>query len=95
MTAIVGKKAAIDSELKVIIASLQLVEDHHTLDHVLSTLTQLSRSIQSHVREQNKEECSDFKIKHHFSPSQKNEKQLVFKRTTESAGRKRKDNIWQ
>lgn len=82
-------------EIKSIITSLQSVEDHHILDHTLATLTQLTRSLQPHVREQEGEEPTDFLVKDLFSPSQKNEKQLVFTRTTESAGRKRKDNTLQ
>lgn len=80
---------AIDLEIKSILASLERVEDHFILDHALATLTQLSRSLQPHVR---KEDCSNFVVKDHFAPSQKNEKQLAFTRTTASAGRKKKDN---
>lgn len=47
------------------------------------------------MQKQGEGNCTDFKIKDHFAPSQKNEKQLVFKRTTMSAGRKRKTNILQ
>lgn len=95
ITALDGKKKAIDLEIQSIIASLGTVEDHHVLDHALATLSQLSRSLQPHVRKWNEEECSDFVVKDHFAPSQKNEKQLVFVRTTASAGRKKKNNSLQ
>ena len=66
------------------------VEDQQILDHTLATLTQLSRSLHTHL-EGKKELSSEFPIEDHFAPSQKNEKQLNFTRTTASAGRKKKD----
>ncbi len=87
--AVDGKKA-IDRELQNIGTSLGTVEDQHILDHTLATLTQLSRSLHTHL-EGNEELRSEFPIKDHFAPSQRNEKQLSFTRTTASAGRKKKD----
>ena len=69
---------------------MSIVEDHHILDHTLATLTQLSRSLHTHL-EGLEEINSEFPIKDHFAPSPKNEKQLNFTRTTASAGRKKKN----
>ena len=90
LVAVDGKKKVIDKEIQEICASVNIVEDHHILDHTLATLTQLSRSLQTHL-DRNDKNNSEFPIKDHFAPSQKNEKQLTFTRTTAPAGRKKKD----
>ena len=75
---------AIDMEIKSILGNLKSVEDHTILDHTLATLVPLSRSLESHVRNQNLEDESEFEIKDHFAPSQNYEKQLVFQKKTPS-----------
>ena len=86
--AVEGKIRAIDKELANICTSVSRVGDHHILDHVLATVSQLTRSLNAHLAEK-EEVSSEFPIKDHFAPSQKNEKQLNFTRTTASAGRKK------
>lgn len=57
---------------------------------MLATLTQLSRTIESNLQSANEtEKIETFGVKDYLAPAQKNEKQLVFKRTTDSAGRKK------
>ena len=87
-----GKRKEIDKEMKDILTSVSLVEDHYILDHTIAILTQLSRTLYTHLeRSEDSNVNSDFPIKDHFAPSQKNEKQVIFKRTTAPAGRKKKD----
>ena len=71
--AIEGKIRATDKEVENICTSVSRVEDHHILDHALVTLTQLSRSLNAHLAEK-EAVSSEFPIKDHFAPSQKNKK---------------------
>lgn len=90
--AVDGKRKEIDQKMKDILTSVSVVEDYYILDHTIGTLTQLSRSLHTHLEKaEDSNVNSDFPIKDHFAPSQKNEKQLIFKRTTAPAGRKKKD----
>ena len=78
--------------MKSIVKDLDSVDDHSILDHVLVTFMQLSRSIKSNIAKQDMVTNVDFEIKDNFAPAQKNERQLVFKKTTGSTGR-RKNNV--
>ena len=89
--AIEGKRRAINIEIRAIASNIDSVNHHAVLDHALATLTQLSRSIETNLNSAADVEKieADFEIKDLFAPAQKNEKQLFFKRTSDSAGRKK------
>ena len=59
--AVEGKIRAIDKEVENIRTSVSRVEAHHILDHALVTLTQLSRSLNTHLAEK-EEVSSEFPI---------------------------------
>ena len=88
--AINGRKKTIQQYAAAITSNIQDVDDPNTLDRVLALLTQASASLTAAA-----EACSDnkqvntFVKKDHFAPTQKNETQLRFKRTTKPPGRKK------
>ena len=61
--------------------------DQHMLDHVLAILMQADSSCR--VLEENDTNIKEFEKKETFAPAQKNEKQLVFKKTCGNPGRKK------
>ena len=62
--AVDGKRKEIDQKMKDI---LSVVEDYYILDHTIGTLTQLSRSLHTHLEKaEDSNVHSDFPIKEGF-----------------------------
>ena len=86
-----AKRSSVQREAERLLSLTRTITDTHLLDHALSTLSKLASSLQAHVStEQNEELVTSFTTVDKFAPAQMNERQLQFKRTTNSAGRKQK-----
>lgn len=84
---------AVKVELEKVLAQTEAITDAHILDHALANLTKLSASLQVHIPKESNEEMpppSTFVSVEKFPPAKKNELQLRFSKTTNSAGRKQK-----
>ncbi|XP_065902962.1 uncharacterized protein [Dysidea avara] len=84
---IAGRKKAIQLYLDKIKNGIDKMYDQHMLDHVLAILMQADSSCR--VLEENDTNIKEFEKKETFAPAQKNEKQLVFKKTCGNPGRKK------
>ena len=85
---ITGKKAAIGIYLNNIKGRIDDLNDANTLDRVLALLTKASAAIKA-VAIHDSDLPNQFQKKDHFFPTQKNETQLVFKKTVTNPGRKK------
>ena len=87
---------AVKLELEKVLAQTETITDAHILDHALANLTKLSASLQVHIPKESIDTNeamplpSGFVPVEKFPPAKKNEVQLRFSRTTNSAGRKQK-----
>ena len=86
-----AKKNAVLLIIDDISKAIENVNDTNALDRVLALLTQVSTSIKAATMPLGTE-TMQFEKKDHFHPTEKNETQLRFKKTTTNPGRK-KQNI--
>ena len=72
-------------------SGLEAIDDAHILDHAITVLTHLATTLEANAQSQiGPPNSVTFLAVDHITPAEKNEKQLCFKRTTHSAGRKQK-----
>ena len=87
-----NKRSSIRTQVDMLVAELQAVDDVHILDHALTTLTQLTTTLPANhlanVKEQH--EPATFVPVVKISLAEKSETKFCFHRTTNSAGRKQK-----
>ena len=73
---------------------LEAVSDVHILEHALTIMKQLTVTLKTNTHQESSSneqiQPPPFNVLTHFAPAEKNEKQLKFKKTTKSAGRKQK-----
>ena len=82
-----AQKNSVKEYLHQVQQGLESVQDPETLKRVLSLVMQAASSLKS---VSNSDDVLPFTVKERFSPAQKNEKQLQFKKTCGKAGRKKK-----
>lgn len=86
---VTGKKKAIHNLLDDIRDNIDCLDDPNILERVLALLTQASVGIKAAVPAP-VDSLKEFEKKDYFAPTQKNETQLRFKKTSGNPGRKRK-----
>ena len=88
------KRDLICEEVRRVISLLEAVGDVHILEHALTIMKQLTVTLKTNTHQENSSNKQilppPFTVLTHFVPTEKNEKQLKFKKTIESAGRKQK-----
>ena len=92
-TLIDAKRSAVQVAAEWVQSLSKAITDTHILDHALATLSTLASSLMANISMQcneNSNQPTSFSTVDNFAPAQKNEVQLCFKRTTNSAGRKQK-----
>ena len=87
---IATKKKAVLSVLEDIKKGVDDLNDSNGLDRVLALLNQAFSSIKAEITPKDTDNLH-FEKKDHFYPTQKNETQLKFKKTTTNPGRKRQN----
>ena len=92
-TLIDAKRSAMQVEAERVQSLSKAITDTHILDHTLATLSKLASTLKANIPTQCNADANQptlFSLIDNFAPAQKNEVQLHFKRTTNSAGRKQK-----
>ena len=92
-TLIDAKRSAVQVAAERVQSLSKAITDTHILEHALATLSTLASSLKANIPMQcneNSNQPTSFSTVDNFAPAQKNEVQLCFKRTTNSAGRKQK-----
>lgn len=79
------QKKSVQEYLHKVQKGVESVQDPEILKRVLSLVMQAASTLKSVNKD-----VQPFTVKERFSPAQKNEKQLIFKKTCGKAGRKRK-----
>lgn len=85
----VRKKKSIMDHLENIKGHIHDVDDPDTIDRVYALLIQTNEAIRIAAANEDSQ-LKKFIKKDHFFPTQKNEKQLTFKKTTADPGRKKR-----
>lgn len=88
------KRTAVHLQIDRVASLIQAVDDAHVLDHSLTTLTKLATTLEAnsevHSLSNDNSQPANFVPIVHFSPAEKSETQMRFRKTTNSAGRKQK-----
>ena len=91
-TGVQHKRSILAVEIQKVLEYSQAITDAHILDSAVATVTQLSSSLKQHLPSSStgNDIPQSFIEVDKFAPAQKNERQLQFKRTTNTPGRTKK-----